>query len=57
MRQLLGIPSHYAVLNVVSIGYPNEERKAFDMEKLAFDKVHSEKILNLRFSNRDIISN
>ena len=43
MRQLLGIPSHYAVLNVVSIGYPNEERKAFDMEKLAFDKVHSEK--------------
>ena len=43
VSQLLDIPSHYAVLNVVSIGYPNEERKAFDMEKLAFDKVHSEK--------------
>ncbi len=43
VRQLLGIPSHYAVLNIVSIGYPNEERKAFDMDKLAFDKVHTEK--------------
>jgi nitroreductase len=43
VRQLLGIPSHYAVLSAISIGYPNEERKAFDMEKLAFDKVHTGK--------------
>ncbi len=43
VRQLLGIPPHYAVLNIVSIGYPNEERKAFDEEKLAVNKIHTEK--------------
>lgn len=43
IRELLNIPSHYAVLNIVSIGYPDEERKPYDEEKLAYDKIHNEK--------------
>lgn len=43
IRELLNIPSHYAVLNIVSIGYPDEDRKPFDLEKLAYEKVHEEK--------------
>jgi len=43
IRRLLGIPSHYAVLNIVSIGYPNEERKPYEVEKLAIDKIHTDK--------------
>ena len=43
IRELLNIPSNFAVLNIVSIGYPNEERKPYDEEKLALEKIHSEK--------------
>src|SRR5665647_31649 len=43
IRHILGIPSHYAVLNIISIGYPNEERKPYEIEKLATDKIHTEK--------------
>lgn len=43
IRQLLGIPSHFTVLNVISIGYADEERKPFELEKLAYDKIHTEK--------------
>jgi nitroreductase len=43
IRQLLDIPAHYAVLNVVSIGYSDEERKPYDEEKLAYEKIHEEK--------------
>jgi len=43
IRDLLGIPSHYAVLNIISIGYPNEERKPYDEEKLPSEKIHTER--------------
>lgn len=43
IRELLNIPNKYAVLNILSIGYPNEEKKPFDEGKLALEKVHSEK--------------
>ena len=43
IRELLNIPGHYAVLNVVSIGYSDEDRKPYDEEKLAYDKIHEEK--------------
>jgi len=33
------------VLNIISIGYPNEERKPYDESKLAIEKIHSEKFL------------
>jgi len=41
--ELFDVPEKYSVLCIVSIGYPNEERKPFDIEKLATDKIHSEK--------------
>jgi len=43
IRGLLNIPDHYAVLNVISIGYPDEERKAYDEHKLPIQKVHNDK--------------
>lgn len=43
IRGLLNIPDHFAVLSIISIGYPNEERKPYDEDKLAVDKVHIEK--------------
>ena len=43
IKELLNIPSHYGVLNIVSIGYPDEDRKPYDLEKLPYEKVHSEK--------------
>jgi len=42
IRQLLNIPDHFAVLSIISMGYPAEERKPFDEEKLAYDKIHNE---------------
>ncbi len=43
VRKLLGIPSHYAVLNIVGFGYPDEERRLYDEAKLPYDKIHMEK--------------
>ena len=43
IRDLLDIPENYAVLNIISIGYPDEERKPFDENKLPTEKIHSEK--------------
>ena len=47
IRGLMSIPKNYSVLCIISIGYPNEERKPFETEKLAIDKIHSEKFLPL----------
>lgn len=43
IRQLLEIPTHYAVLCIISIGYPNEEKKPFDADVLPIEKIHSDK--------------
>jgi nitroreductase len=43
IRNLLNIPEHFAVLCIISIGYPNEERKPYDESKLSIDKIHTEK--------------
>lgn len=40
VRQLLGIPAEYEVLNVLAIGHIGEERKPYDTEKLQWEKVH-----------------
>ena len=40
IRSLLNIPAQYAILNIVSIGYPNEERDCHDEEKLQIQKIH-----------------
>jgi nitroreductase len=43
IRELLDIPAHYAVLSIISIGYPDESRKPFESEKLQTEKIHTEK--------------
>lgn len=40
IRELLSIPAHFAVINIISIGYPNEEKRPVDESKLDFDKIH-----------------
>lgn len=37
---LLGIPGHYAVLCILSIGYSDENRRHYEDDKLAVDKIH-----------------
>lgn len=43
VRQLLGIPDQYEVLNVIAIGHIGEDRKPYDTSKLQWEKVHLEK--------------
>lgn len=43
IRELCGIPEDRTVLCVVSLGYKDEERKNYDLEKLRYDKIHNEK--------------
>ena len=40
IRQLLNIPDNLEVLNIVTLGYKNEERKPYEEEKLSYDKLH-----------------
>jgi len=42
IRNLLAIPGHFAVVCILSIGYPDEERKPYDESKLAIEKIHNE---------------
>lgn len=43
VKTLLNIPENLRVLNMVAIGYKNEERKPYDEEKLQYEKIHWEK--------------
>ncbi|MDP4237904.1 MAG: nitroreductase family protein [Bacteroidota bacterium] len=43
IRELFAIPEQFGVLCILSIGYPNEERKPYETIKLATHKIHSEK--------------
>ncbi|MBO4665414.1 MAG: nitroreductase family protein [Paludibacteraceae bacterium] len=40
IRQLAGVPQNLNVLCVISLGYKDEERKEYDLEKLLYQKVH-----------------
>lgn len=40
IKRLLDIPNHLEVLNIVTIGYKNEDRKPYEEEKLLYDKIH-----------------
>ncbi|MBO7259559.1 MAG: nitroreductase family protein [Paludibacteraceae bacterium] len=42
VKELLNIPAQYAVLCVISIGYKNEDRKPYDLNKLDYSKIHHE---------------
>ena len=40
VRQLLGIPSEYAVLSIVAIGHKAKETNPFDEDKMQWEKIH-----------------
>lgn len=40
VKDILNIPSKYAVLSIISIGYKDEEKKAHSDDELDFNKVH-----------------
>jgi nitroreductase len=40
IRELLQIPDELNVVNVIAIGYKDEERRPYDEAKLAYDKIH-----------------
>lgn len=39
VKKILNLPAQYEVLNVISIGHINEERKPYDTDKLQWEKV------------------
>lgn len=43
LKEELNIPSDYGVLCLLSIGHKKEERQPHNEEKLAYDKLHTEK--------------
>jgi nitroreductase len=43
IRGLLQIPDELNVVNVIAIGYKNEERRPYDETKLPYDKIHRNK--------------
>ena len=43
IRKLCGIPEDKTVLCVISLGYKDEEREDYDLEKLKYEKIHVEK--------------
>jgi len=42
VKELCGIPDDLTVLCVISLGYKDEERKNYDLDKLKYDKIHNE---------------
>lgn len=43
VKSLCGIPENRTVLCVISLGYKDEERKDYDLDKLPYSKIHNEK--------------
>lgn len=41
VRREVGIPDNLTVLCAISLGYKDEERKQYDLEKLLYNKVHN----------------
>lgn len=43
VKRMTGIPDNYAILCAIALGYKNEERKDYDLQKLLYAKIHNEK--------------
>ena len=43
IKELLGIPEHYSVENIIAIGYPAEEKKPYSEDQLLYDKIYLNK--------------
>jgi nitroreductase len=42
IQRLLGIPEHFAVENIVALGYPAERKEPIPCSALPLGKIHSE---------------
>lgn len=42
IKQLCAIPQDKTILCAIAIGYKDEERKNYDLDKLNYDKIHNE---------------
>ena len=42
VKQLAGVPENLTVICVVTVGYKDEERKTYDLDKLPYEKIHYE---------------
>lgn len=40
VRELLGIPEHFSVLCVITVGHKDEQRRPINPDKLLWEKVH-----------------
>lgn len=40
VKQLAGVPDNLTVICVVTVGYKDEERKNYDLDKLLYEKIH-----------------
>ncbi|HEY9062536.1 MAG TPA: nitroreductase family protein [Pseudobacteroides sp.] len=43
IKELLGIPAKYSVECIIAVGYPAEEKKAYDEDDLPYEKIHYDK--------------
>ena len=43
IKEVLDIPEGYSVGNIIAIGYPTENKKAYSEDTLLYDKVHINK--------------
>lgn len=43
VKKLTGIPENLTVICVVTVGYKDEERKDYDLDKLLYEKIHFNK--------------
>ena len=43
VSEKLGIPEGLEVMCILGMGYPDEERKSYDEEKLSYEKIHYNK--------------
>lgn len=43
IKQLTGVPDDLTVICVVTLGYKDEERRVYELDKLRYDKIHNER--------------
>ncbi|AEI13960.1 nitroreductase [Flexistipes sinusarabici DSM 4947] len=43
IKNLLGIPEHFAVENIIALGYPDEEKEPVPYSALSLEKIHMQK--------------